>query len=272
MTILTDQDAFVAAWRAGELARQYEAAVELMLAETESLWLPGVCVACDAPSRFLVDRITGTPEAVNFRERLVCPGCGLNNRQRFVAGLVRGLRGRVYLAEQITPFFAWAERELPDAVGSEYLDDQLPPGTVREDGLRHEDALALSFADASCSAVISNDVLEHVPDIDRALAEAARVLVPGGRLIFSVPFWADRFATVRRAEIRDGRVVDLLPAQYHGNPVDPEGGSLVFWDFGWDLLDRCRSAGFGDAHAIGYWSAELGYLGGGLQLVFVATR
>jgi SAM-dependent methyltransferase len=139
------------------------------------------------------------------------------------------------------------------------------------DGIRHEDALALSFADESLGTIVSNDVYEHVPDIDAALAEAVRVLRPDGLLMFSVPFYDTRDRTERRAELRDGEVVELLEPQYHGNPVD-EKGSLVFYDYGWDVLDRCRAVGFADAYAVAYWSAFHGYLGGGLQLLFVARR
>ena len=201
----------------------------------------------------------------------VCPGCGLNNRQRFTAALLAALRpDATYLQEQVTAFHGWAAGELPGVVGSEYLGDEMASGTV-VDGVRHEDALALSFADAAFDAIVSNDVLEHVPDAPRAFAEAARVLRPGGLLVFSVPFHADRDAVVRRAEIRDGELVHLDEPQYHGNPVG-DGRSLVFYDYGWDLLALCRDAGFADAWAIGYWSAMLGHLGGGLQTVFAARR
>lgn len=46
---------------------------------------------------------------------------------------------------------------------------------------------ALPCADASFETVVSNGVLEHVADLDSALHEIARVLRPGGRLVFSVP-------------------------------------------------------------------------------------
>ena len=39
----------------------------------------------------------------------------------------------------------------------------------------------------SMATILSNSVLEHVLQLDRALAAAARVLRPGGRLIFTVP-------------------------------------------------------------------------------------
>jgi SAM-dependent methyltransferase len=105
-----------------------------------------------------------------------------------------------------------------------------------------EDARALSFGDASLGTIVSNDVFEHVPDIDRAPAECARALRPGGRLYFSIPFH-ERAETVQRAALRDGEIVELLPPQYHENPIDPKG-SLVFYDYGWDILERCRRAGF----------------------------
>ena len=49
------------------------------------------------------------------------------------------------------------------------------------------DGAALPCADAGFETVISNGVLEHVEDLPAALGEIARVLRPGGRLIFSVP-------------------------------------------------------------------------------------
>lgn len=239
-------------------------------------WVLGaICQVCGRASRLDGDWLFSDGRVVNFRERLVCPGCELNNRQRFMATVVRRTLGErsgptaVYLYEQVTPFFAWAERELDaEVVGSEYLGHDVEGGATIE-GIRHEDALALSFDDATFDVLISNDVFEHVPDIDRSLAECARVLKPGGRMLFSIPFHAGSDGTARRAELRDGDVVELLPAQYHGNPIS-SGGSLVFYDHGWDVLDRCRAAGFADAYLLAYWSPLYGYLGDGVQLAFVA--
>jgi SAM-dependent methyltransferase len=52
--------------------------------------------------------------------------------------------------------------------------------------LLRADAEQLPFDDASFDAVIGGFVINHLPDPQRALAEAARVLVSGGRVAFSV--------------------------------------------------------------------------------------
>jgi SAM-dependent methyltransferase len=49
------------------------------------------------------------------------------------------------------------------------------------------DAARLPFGDASFDAVLIRDLLHHLPDRARALAEARRVLKPGGRLTLVEP-------------------------------------------------------------------------------------
>jgi Methyltransferase domain len=235
---------------------------------------PGWCRVCDRRVAFGVDWVLARHGIVIFRERLKCPRCRFNSRLRFAATLLRGLveqspgRLRIYLNEQVTPFYGFARGLDADVTGSEYLGDGRRPGEV-VNGIRHEDALCLSFDEASLDCLISNDVFEHVPDIERALAEAARVLAPGGRLVFSVPLqhWEPR--TRQRARRAGGELVHLLEPEFHGNPLS-DAGSLVFYDYGWDLLDRCREAGFEDAYALGYYSPLYGHLGDGMQFVFVA--
>lgn len=55
----------------------------------------------------------------------------------------------------------------------------------REVELVHADAGALPFADHAFDAVLSTYVLCCVPDVDAALAEAVRVLRPGGDLLLA---------------------------------------------------------------------------------------
>lgn len=265
-----------AARRAAADAVAFEDLLQRGYAHAESWLLPAICQACDRGVALVADKQHGSDGKVNFRERLICPHCQLNTRQRFMAHLVRSTLGgrpgtRVYLHEQITPFFSWAVANLPgEVMGSEYLGHDLVGGTAI-DGIRHEDALALSFGDDSLDVIISQDVLEHVPSIDDAISEAARVLRPGGRFLFSVPFNAQADSTVQRATVIDGEVVHLMEPHFHGNPVSSEG-SLVFYDHGWDLLERLRDAGFADTCLLGTWSALYGYLSNGLVILFSATR
>lgn len=48
-------------------------------------------------------------------------------------------------------------------------------------------ATDLSLASGALGTVVANSVLEHVPDLERALAECARVLRPGGQLVITAP-------------------------------------------------------------------------------------
>jgi ubiquinone/menaquinone biosynthesis C-methylase UbiE len=69
------------------------------------------------------------------------------------------------------------------------------------------DAQALPFRAGSFSAVISQEGFLHVPDKGRALAECARVLMPGGRIAFS-----DWIATPRLADNERARLASWMAA------------------------------------------------------------
>jgi len=73
------------------------------------------------------------------------------------------------------------------------------------------DALDLPFADESFDVVCSNELIEHVPDAQRALLEMIRTLKTGGVLVIMgpnlcSPFWA-AIDFVNMALGRDGRHV-----------------------------------------------------------------
>lgn len=61
---------------------------------------------------------------------------------------------------------------------------------VRRGPIRYEpgDITRLAYADASFDVVICQSVLEHGVDVSLFLAEASRVLRPGGRLLLSVDY------------------------------------------------------------------------------------
>ena len=175
-----------------------------------------------------------------------------------------------YAYEQVTQFYSELSKKSHRIIGSEFLGDDFQRGQYYG-GVRHEDATNLSFSNESFNLLIANDVFEHVPTIEKAFMEAHRVLAEGGRLLFSVPFDISSLQTTRRAILDDGQLQHLLEPVYHGNPVS-EKGSLVFYDFGWDILDHCANAGFKDAYMLYYYSTTNALMGGGLQFVFVAEK
>jgi hypothetical protein len=64
-----------------------------------------------------------------------------------------------------------------------------------------------------------------VPETGRALAELFRVVAPGGRIYLQVP-------------LVYGVTAPPVVPEFHAD------NTPVFWNFGWDLTDQLRSAGF----------------------------
>lgn len=106
----------------------------------------------------------------------------------------------------------------------------------------NQDHQQLTFPSDRFDLMFSSHVLEHVPDPRAALAEAYRVLRPGGRYVFTVPRAAQASTSVRRAELVDGEVVHLEEPQYHNSPEGEP--ALVFTGFGRDILDLLEDVGF----------------------------
>jgi len=244
---------------------------------TEVFAVDGYCVPCDEEVSFLVDMESGGQRdengwKPNWRERLVCPLCQMNNRQRLISALInqelcKNNKKYVYFMEQVTSIYNWATDTFKNhnIVGSEYLGYEYKGGDVVQ-GIRHEDVENLSFPDASLDLIVSNDVFEHVPNPEKAFAECARVLKVGGLMLATMPFHTNNDESVTRATLVDGQLKHILEPAYHGNPISADG-SLVFTDFGWDVLNIIRNSGFSDVSIEVYASVEFGHLGGG-QLVF----
>jgi hypothetical protein len=247
-------------------ARQAQlAALKQQLTGRSHLVLSGTCRACGRPTRFRLDRLYSGNEEPNWRERLQCEHCSLNQRLRLCANLFDALnpygkRCRAYIAEQVTPAYGLLAPRCR-LVGSEYLGPDVAAGCT-VDGVRHEDGTALSFASASFDVVMSFDVLEHIPDFVCALRELHRVLRRGGSLLLSAPFNLGAERNLQRATIdRDGRITHLEAPEFHGDPLRPDSGVLCYWHFGWELLGQLRALGFRDAAAFSAWSPMAGYLG-----------
>ncbi|MBS0243140.1 MAG: class I SAM-dependent methyltransferase, partial [Proteobacteria bacterium] len=127
---------------------------------------------------------------------------------------------------------------------------------------------ALSFRDGTFDMYLSSEVLEHVPSIPLTLREARRILRPGGVFLATFPFRLVDPHSQEKARLENGTIVYLTEPEYHGNPVDPKGGSLVFTIPGWDILDHCRNAGFGYPSMRFVHSGAMGITGPGCAGIF----
>jgi SAM-dependent methyltransferase len=240
---------------------------------------PGFCFVCGTESDFVSSwqwshEVHGKLK-VNWREHLRCPHCRLNNRMRASIHLLMETIGptkksRIYATEQATPLFRYLRKHFPLLVGSEFLQT----GALHQPKyaeLRHEDLTRLSFPSESFDVVLSFDVLEHIPNYERAFAECARTLKPEGKMLFSVPFDVNSSANQIRAKVQpNGNIEHLQPPEYHCDPRNPEG-CLSFQRFGWEMLEQMKAAGFSEASALSYYSREYGYLGGE-QMQFLAEK
>lgn len=230
----------------------------------------GHCVVCNRVSRFRVDHSRLTAAGfLNWREQLECQSCGFNNRLRASIQIIRKiLRERcpaaVYITEQASRLYRRLKQEIPSLSGSEYLGDSLLPGTSRwiiGDGLsirkiRHETLTRLSFPDHRFDFIISLDVLEHIGDYRRALRECHRCLQTGGAILISVPFSANLPVNRVRAVVEGSGVIrHLLEPEYHGDPLR-KGRCLCFHNFGWELLEDMKQAGFANVRVILAWSLK----------------
>ena len=129
-----------------------------------------------------------------------------------------------------------------DAQGIEYVPEKVAEWQARHPGdarVRRGDIAGLDYPDQSFDAVLLNEVLEHVPDDVRALAEVHRVLKPGGTLLIFSP---NRY----------------YPIETHGVYTRRTGRHLVqFRTFGLPYVPISIGDHFVRYWSRNYWPAEL---------------
>lgn len=153
-----------------------------------------------------------------------CPQCGSIARDRFLLWCFTQRTSRVRGARLI---------ETSPRLGGEYrayMKRWFSYRTSDFDLSAHRGDLQLDLQqidlpDASIDVVLTPHVLEHVPDTGRALGELFRVIAPGGRMYLQIPLVYGTTSV----------------------PTEPEfhaDNTPVFFNFGWDLSDQLRTAGF----------------------------
>lgn len=237
-----------------------------------------ICTVCGEAADF-----EGFSE--NLRESGNCTRCGSFNRQRQMAFVLRQrlgvpVDGALALRDAVTLYNLESNGPLHARLAnfggyvcSEYFGPEYVSGKMvatSSGKVRHEDVQALSFPPDTFDFVMSSDVLEHVPDPYQAHREIYRVLKPGGSHIFTVPYNPGAARDDKRAELVDGKVHYLAEALYHGDPVRPDEGILVWNIFGQEMLECLCTIGF-EVDDLKLQAAEFGILGDN-AIVFVARK
>jgi len=93
------------------------------------------------------------------------------------------------------------------------------------------DALGLPYPDGHFDRIIASEILEHIPEDDKAIAELTRVLKPGGVAAVTVPRWLPE------------KVCWLLSDAYH----EVEGGHVRIYRAD-QLQHKLREAGMVPLH------------------------
>jgi SAM-dependent methyltransferase len=197
--------------------------------------------------------------ARSVRETYRCQACKASLREREQAGSILGCYGdlnantlqelatmenfrklSIYEPGTVGPFRK-VFSSLPNYYQSDYYLEADRHKAIPS--LPHQNLEALSYPDRSFDLIITSDILEHVRKPMQALAETYRVLKAGGYHVFTVPLQEPAPSkTLGRVDVSGDEDVFLLPAIYHGNGKG--GRSLVYYDFGLDLVNMLEDVGF----------------------------
>jgi len=111
--------------------------------------------------------------------------------------------------------------------------DKMVDGYSNQTGIANIDLTDLKFEEDSFDYLISNHVLEHIPDDRLAMSEIFRVLKRGGKAIITVPIREDSTETYENDSVKTPK-----DRQKHFGQWDH-----VRW-YGTDIKDRLESVGF----------------------------
>jgi SAM-dependent methyltransferase len=195
-------------------------------------FIRGRCEICDAPTAFVL-------KGAWIRGDLLCVRCSSRPRMRALMAVLNEQfpswrQGKVHESSPGTAMLEKFRKECPGYVASHFY-PELPVG-AEKNGFVCQDLEKQSFATGSFDLVITQDVLEHVLEPQLALREIARTLKPGGAHVFTVPWYYWQATVVRARRTPTGDIDHVLPADYHGNPIQENARSLVVTEWGRDLL------------------------------------
>ncbi|MDM8546313.1 class I SAM-dependent methyltransferase [Candidatus Venteria ishoeyi] len=193
----------------------------------------GWCPICEKNETFISEHSW-------FRDHLLCSGCGSIPRERAIFKIIKDYFPdyKNLMIHETSPGVRGAsiklQKECIHYTTSQYF-PSIPSGSTHPSGYRCENLEALTFSDNFFDVFISQDVMEHIFNPEKAFKEIVRVLKPGGAHIFTVPIINKTKKSERWASMSDnGEIIYHHEPEYHGNPVDAKG-SLVTMHWGYDI-------------------------------------
>ena len=198
----------------------------------------GFCDICERKVVFRADNAW-------FRDHLFCTTCGSIPRERAIMRIIKQ-RFPDWTAASIhesSPGRRAASlrlsEECPHYTCSHLYPDIPLGGLHPKSGIRCEDLERLTYPDGSFDLFVTQDVLEHVFDAEAVFRQISRVLRPGGLHVFTVPLVNQFGPTEERASrLPSGEVEHHMEPVYHGNPIARRKGSLMTWNWGYDIAER----------------------------------
>lgn len=213
---------------------------------TESV--TGYCFVCGVKGDFI------SWEPIDFpckRNTFICNNCGSSARNRHIVKVLLDTFSTNPPSHSLSEFSSHTNIKIfnasangaihhflngfPGYNGSEFIEN-VPSGQV-VNGIQCQDIQKTSFLDHTFDVVITEDVLEHVPDPLKACTEIRRILKSGGWHLATIPVLFHLAQSVTRASINDGEICHILSPEYHLDPCRHDG-VLVFTDFGKDLVGK----------------------------------
>ena len=173
-----------------------------------------VCPICEYHGRFLS---LGTPPRWDGR----CPNCGSRERHRLIQLFLERRNIILNDGRKILHFAPESYFVSMMEGNTHYHSADIVAGKARHT----MDISDIHFNNDSFDVVLSNHVLEHVPDDRKALREFYRILKPGGFALITIPInWA-RHETyenpeVSSAEQRFAHYADVSHLRYYGRDFE----------------------------------------------------
>ncbi len=179
-----------------------------------------------------------------LRDWFFCSNCASMPRERALIKVIEESypNWRNLLIHESSPAYRGVsekmQKECMGYTSSQYFPGQ-PFGSMVQN-YRNENLEEQTFPDESFDLIVTQDVMEHIYNPEKAFSEIARTLKRGGAHIFTVPMINKHMKTEVWATLDpSGNPLFLKEPEYHSNPVNPLG-SPVTMHWGFDIVNFIR--------------------------------